>query len=167
MSISIITLNAQFITRLFLIWRKDLLQSASWNAISGYYWNHHLRWTEDSTSEENYIFLTKHIYFSGLPGAPEDCRVSRETNDSLTVLCTPGWSGGLPQTFHLGKNKTKYFRLWPKVFLKFTRSSLLKASWVLSRQTNTHRFWLLELLLESKHSYIICKIYVESKCQKS
>ena len=124
MSISIITLNAQFITRLFLIWRKDLLQSASWNAIPGYYWNHHLRWTEDSTSEENYIFLTKHIYFSGLPGAPEDCRVSRETNDSLTVLCSPGWSGGLPQTFHLGKNKTKYFRLWPKVCLKFAWSLL-------------------------------------------
>ena len=50
------------------------------------------------------VFLTKRIYFSGLPGAPEDCRVSRETNDSLTVLCSPGWSGGLPQTFHLGMN---------------------------------------------------------------
>ena len=50
------------------------------------------------------IFLTKKTYFSGLPGAPEDCRVSQETNDSLTVLCSPGWSGGLPQTFHLGMN---------------------------------------------------------------
>ena len=50
------------------------------------------------------VFLTKRIYFSGLPGAPEDCRVSQETNDSLTVLCSPGWSGGLPQTFHLGMN---------------------------------------------------------------
>ena len=39
---------------------------------------------------------------SGLPGPPEDCHVTRETNESLTVLCSPGWSGGLKQTFHLG-----------------------------------------------------------------
>ena len=37
----------------------------------------------------------------GLPAPPEDCRVTRETNDSLTVVCKPAWSGGLTQTFHL------------------------------------------------------------------
>ena len=40
---------------------------------------------------------------------PEDCRVTRETNDSLTVVCQPAWSGGFTQTFHLelwdGKEK--------------------------------------------------------------
>ena len=39
----------------------------------------------------------------GLPGPPEECRVTRETNASLTVVCSPGWSGGLHQTFHLGQ----------------------------------------------------------------
>ena len=40
---------------------------------------------------------------AGLPGPPEECRVTRETNASLTVVCSPGWSGGLHQTFHLGQ----------------------------------------------------------------
>ena len=35
--------------------------------------------------------------------------MTRETNDSLTVVCQPAWSGGLTQTFHLelwdGKEK--------------------------------------------------------------
>jgi len=38
---------------------------------------------------------------AGLPGPPEDCHVTRETNDSLIVVCSPGWSGGLHQSFHL------------------------------------------------------------------
>jgi len=52
---------------------------------------------------------TFQLVAAGLPGPPEDCRVTKETNDSLTVVCLLGWSGGLKQTFHLelwdGKEK--------------------------------------------------------------
>ena len=37
----------------------------------------------------------------GLPAPPDDGRVTQETNDSLTVVCNPAWSGGLQQSFHL------------------------------------------------------------------
>ena len=43
-------------------------------------------------------------FFSGLPGAPQDCHVGREGNESLGVVCVAGWSGGLDQTFHLGQS---------------------------------------------------------------
>jgi hypothetical protein len=56
--------------------------------------------------------VTCHYIYQLTPGLPcpsEDCRVNRETNDSLTVVCQPAWSGGLTQTFHLelwdGKEK--------------------------------------------------------------
>ena len=47
--------------------------------------------------------ITKVLPVSGLPAAPQDCRVGREGNESLEVVCLKGWSGGLPQTFHLGE----------------------------------------------------------------
>jgi len=58
--------------------------------------------------ELNYVFYDlslspKVSAHPGLPGPPEECRVTRETNASLTVVCSPGWSGGLHQTFHLGE----------------------------------------------------------------
>ena len=58
--------------------------------------------------EWNYVFydlsLSPKVSANpGLPGPPEECRVTRETNASLTVVCSPGWSGGLHQTFHLGQ----------------------------------------------------------------
>ena len=153
MSISIITLNAQFITRLFLIWRKDLLQSASWNAIPGYYWNHHLRWTEDSTNN-----LKRIIFFSQNISTFQDCRARPRIAGYRGKLTTP-WlfsvarAGAGDCLKHSTLVKTR-----PSILgsdLKSAWSSLevcLKASWVLSRQPNRHRFWLLELLSKSKHS---------------
>jgi len=57
-------------------------------------------WGTNSIGESQSPCIFK-LVAAGLPGPPEDCHVTRETNESLTVLCSPGWSGGLKQTFHL------------------------------------------------------------------
>ena len=49
------------------------------------------------------LIIVDNCSVPGLPGTPQDCRVGRESNASLGVVCVAGWSGGLAQTFHLGR----------------------------------------------------------------
>ena len=85
--------------------------------------------------------LTYHCIYQvtpGLPAPPEDCRVTRETNDSMTVVCQPAWSGGLIQTFHLelwdGKEKELLRNITEKRMTSLELNRLQLGKWFIWKQ---------------------------------
>ncbi|KAK7012937.1 hypothetical protein SK128_008518 [Halocaridina rubra] len=55
-----------------------------------------------------------HIVPAGRPESPVGCRVSNKTYDTLTVTCTPGFNGGLEQSF-LAKAGRPFSRVFEAV----------------------------------------------------